>query len=54
MLNAALIAVGLYFLYAKFFNPDMNIFHIISFSSLIAAVDPVAVIAVFEEVKEVF
>lgn len=50
MLNAALIAVGLYFLYAKFFNPDMNIFHIISFSSLIAAVDPVAVIAVFEEV----
>lgn len=50
-LNAALISIGLYLLYAVNFNPSINIYHILTFSSIIAAVDPVAVLAVFDSVN---
>ena len=50
-LNTLLISLGLYFLYAAFLNPSMNIYHILTFSSIVAAVDPVAVLAVFEQVR---
>ena len=51
LLNTVIIALGLFFIYARFFNTNMNIFQIFTFSSLVAAVDPVAVLAVFEEVN---
>ena len=51
-LAAAVIALGLHFIYARLINPAMNIYQILTFSSIIAAVDPVAVLAVFEQVEE--
>jgi NhaP-type Na+/H+ or K+/H+ antiporter len=50
-LTTGLISLGLFFLYANFFNRAMNIYHILTFASFISAVDPVAVLAVFEQVS---
>ncbi|XP_023334390.1 sodium/hydrogen exchanger 2 [Eurytemora carolleeae] len=41
----------LYFFYSYLVNPGMGILHLLTFSSIIAAVDPVAVLAVFDDVN---
>ena len=49
-LSSLLIAGGLQLLYTLY-DPQLGIFPILTFSSAIAAVDPVAVLAVFEDLN---
>ena len=49
-LSTLLIAGGLEALYTLY-DPQLGIFPILTFSSAIAAVDPVAVLAVFEDIN---
>jgi NhaP-type Na+/H+ or K+/H+ antiporter len=51
MLNTLITAICLRYVFATFLWPEMNIFHCFTFASIISAVDPVAVLAIFEEVE---
>ena len=51
MLNAAIIGIGLRYFFAELLWTNMNIFHCLTFASIISAVDPVAVLAIFEDVE---
>jgi len=50
-LNTAIVAFGLRFIFAELMWEKMNLFHTATFASIISAVDPVAVLAVFEDVE---
>ena len=50
-LSTLLIAGGLQTLYTTLYDPQLAVFPILTFSSAIAAVDPVAVLAVFEDIN---
>ena len=50
LLNTIIIGLSLRYIFGSLF-PSMNIFHCMTFAPIIAAVDPVAVLAVFEVVN---
>ena len=50
LLNTVIIGVSLRYCFGSLF-PEMNLFHCMTFASIMAAVDPVAVLAVFEVVN---
>ena len=50
ILNTIIIGLSLRYIFGPMF-PDMNLFHCMTFAPIIAAVDPVAVLAVFEVVN---
>ena len=51
ILNTVITGLSLRYIYGYFFEPSMNIFHCMTFASIISAVDPVAVLAVFQVVN---
>jgi len=50
ILNTIIIGLSLRYIFGSLF-PEMNLFHCMTFAPIIAAVDPVAVLAVFEVVN---
>ena len=51
ILNTIIIGLSLRYIFGGSLFPDMNLFHCMTFAPIIAAVDPVAVLAVFEVVN---
>merc|ERR1719228_926534 len=51
ILNTIIIGLNLRYIFGGSLFPDMNLFHCMTFAPIIAAVDPVAVLAVFEVVN---
>jgi len=50
-LNTVIVALGLRYIFGELMWEKMNIFHTSTFAAIVSAVDPVAVLAVFEDVE---